>query len=188
MKKILLSMTLLLASLSNVVLADEKQTVLQAYQSSFDTPQYHYMIEKGKQRILELDTQYKQMLKETNRTLASAPPLTVLEIVGVFSNTSGWTYVTNVNDISHPYNVNDIIAIHTIEYGYGHIQMAKFNGSILDQVESNPILDSSNIAIGWEYAYIITDWAFMADNGTATYESHSINSPWNKETDSLYIP
>lgn len=188
MKKTIFIGTFIATFLSSSALSDENKTVFDVYQTSLNTPQYQSMIAAGTKRILELDAQYKQILQDTNVPLAPAPPLATLEIIGVLSNSSGWTYVSNVNDLAHPYNVADIIAIHTIEYGYGQNRIAKFNGSNLVKYDETAILDSGNVLIGWHYGYSITDWNFMADSGSATYQASSINSPWNTETDSLYIP
>ncbi|WP_299010970.1 DUF4879 domain-containing protein [uncultured Shewanella sp.] len=188
MKKMIFVGILFATFLSNSALSNDNKSVFEVYQASLNTPQYQSMIDQGNKRILALDAQYKQILQDTNMPLAPAPPLTALEIIGVLSYSSGWTYVSNVNDLVHPYNVADIIAIHTIEYGYGQNRIAKFNGSNLVKYDETAILDSGNVVIGWHYGYSITDWNFMADSGSATYQATSINSPWNTETDSLYIP
>jgi hypothetical protein len=74
----------------------------------------------------------------------------------------------------------------TEEGGYANPPTRRMvlNGSTLQLLQSDPILDAGNVAIGWRNYW---GTSFSSTGGTANDQATSINSPWNTETDRLTI-
>ncbi|WP_428241477.1 DUF4879 domain-containing protein [Gynuella sp.] len=127
---------------------------------------------------------YEQPDSSTMSTFAPAPPLTYLQAYAVISTDyPTWEYFSQSQISSVQNHGGAEMYIVTIEYGYGQTRIAKINGSILSQVQSQYIVNSSNVIVGW-YRW----WDASGYNGGQfTYQSTSINSPWNTMSDSIYI-
>ncbi|CAH9049782.1 hypothetical protein PSECIP111951_00031 [Pseudoalteromonas holothuriae] len=119
--------------------------------------------------------------------MAPAPELTYLEIRGVLSAQSpSWDYVA-VGDFSTNEDHGGEFYAVTVEYGYATPSSRRFqlNGSNLSLAQSEPIKDSGNTVIGWINYWHNTQTNFTS--GTSTYQAVSINFPYNREDDRLYI-
>ncbi|AJQ92983.1 DUF4879 domain-containing protein [Gynuella sunshinyii] len=127
---------------------------------------------------------YEQPDASTMSTLAPAPPLTYLQAYAVISTDyPSWEYFSQSQISSVQNHGGAEMYIVTIEYGYGQNNIAKMNGSILSQVQSQYIVNSSNVIVGWYRWWDASGYS----GGQFTYQSTSINSPWNTMSDNIYI-
>ncbi len=120
--------------------------------------------------------------------MGPAPQLTYLQAVAVISSQHPTYEYLNVYDYSTTYDHGGAeLYIVTEEDGYGQNNIAMMNGTRLtefqDQTHPQRIVDSSGTIIGWYRWWI----ANGQQSGTFTYQSTSINYPWNTMYDSLYV-
>ncbi|KZX02005.1 hypothetical protein JL49_02350 [Pseudoalteromonas luteoviolacea] len=119
--------------------------------------------------------------------MAPAPKLTYLEIRGVLSAIyPQWDYVNPSSFSTNEDHGGEFYAV-TVEYGYATPSSRRFqvNGSTLSLALSDPIKNASNVLIGYINYWHNTQTNFTS--GTSTYQATSINFPYNKEDDRLYI-
>lgn len=119
---------------------------------------------------------------------ASAPPLTYLEVKGVVSS-NYWNGGYGEQPISDGQLLTTYdhggaeMYILTLEYGYGTTRIAQMGGANLQEAGSQAVLGAGNIVIGW-YRW----WnASGHQGGQFTYQSTSVNSPWNTMSDWISI-
>ncbi|KZN52145.1 hypothetical protein N474_23305 [Pseudoalteromonas luteoviolacea CPMOR-2] len=119
--------------------------------------------------------------------LAPAPPISYLEIRGVLSaQYQQWDYVDPSSFSTNQNHGGEFYAV-TVEYGYATPASRRFvvNGSPLKLYTSKNITDAGNVVIGFINYWHNTQTSFTG--GTSTYQGTSINFPYNKEDDRLYI-
>ncbi|NOU49850.1 DUF4879 domain-containing protein [Pseudoalteromonas sp. JBTF-M23] len=75
----------------------------------------------------------------------------------------------------------------TVEYGYATPSFRRFqlNTNTLSLYQSESIKDSGNVITGWINYWYNTKTDFVS--GTSTYQATSINFPYNKEDERLFI-
>lgn len=143
-------------------------------------------------RFIDLtDDEYEDLQKEHFQvndsigTMSSAPPLTYLEVYAArSSNYPTYEYFTE-NQMSSVYDHGGAeMYIVTAELGYGYQGIAKMSGGTLPFVQNQAIdLNGDNIIDGWFKWWNASGY----QSGTFSYQNHSINSPWNTMSDSIYI-
>lgn len=115
---------------------------------------------------------------------ASAPPLTYLEVYAVISSQHPTYEYISQNQFS---TVNDHggaeMYVVTVELGYGGSRVAQMNGGYLSEIQNQAIVDSSGAIVGWYRWWNASGY----QNGYFTYQSTSLNYPWNTMSDALSV-
>jgi hypothetical protein len=116
---------------------------------------------------------------------APAPPLTYLQVYAAISTLHPTYEYFSESQFTSIYNHGGgEMYIVTVELGYGYNRIAKMNnGPNLNYLQSQAIVDSSNIVIGWFYWWIASAY----ESGQFTYQNTSTNSPWNTMSDWINI-
>lgn len=116
---------------------------------------------------------------------APAPPLSYLQVLAVSSaNSPSWEYPPSSQYTTTVDHGGSWLLIATEEYGYGQSRIAKFNGVTVPEYSNQMITDSGGTVIGWIRYWRITG---TITSGQFTYQSTSINSPWNTMSDWINI-
>jgi len=120
-------------------------------------------------------------------TRSSAQALYYLEIKGVAS--ADYPYWESISDSAFSTTQDhggSWIYVATIEGGYAtpSSRYMRISGATLQLLQSDPIVDSGNIVIGWTNYW---GTSLSSNGGTSIYQATSINSPWNTMNDNLYI-
>jgi hypothetical protein len=114
----------------------------------------------------------------------AAPSLSQLYAYAVISTGyPQWDYVQGRLATTTDRHAGPELYVTTYERGYGHARRATFNGATLREVSSSADVSGGRV-IGW-----YRRWYYRGPftSGTFTYESTSMNSPWNKMTTRLNI-
>lgn len=146
-------------------------------------------------RIQHLADSYSQKLAKESGDLkvqadgtasieSTAPALTYLEVYAVTSSQyPSYEYISQ-NQLS---TVNDHggaeMYVVTVELGYGGSRIAQLNGGNLSEIQNQAITDSSGNIVGWYRWWDASGY----QSGYFTYQSTSLNSPWNTMSDALSI-
>lgn len=116
---------------------------------------------------------------------APAPPLSYLQVLAVQSaNSPFWEYPPSSQFTTTVDHGGSWLLIATEEYGYGQSRIAKFNGVTVPQHSSQALTDSGGTIIGWIRTWRVTG---PITSGQFTYQSTSINSPWNTMSDWINV-
>jgi hypothetical protein len=137
------------------------------------------------QRAAKNDSKNEQSKKSVS--FASAPALYYLEIKYVASaDYPYWEFIPDNAFATSQNHGGNWLYVVTEEGGYANPPTRRMvlNGSILQLLQSDPILGSGNVAIGWRNYW---GTSFSSTGGTANYQATSINSPWNTESYKLTI-
>lgn len=119
-----------------------------------------------------------------NQFRSPAPPLSYLEVAGIFSTEGGFELIDRNQIRSANNHGGDVFTIYTIELGYSGNRIAKLNGIQLNQIEYEFVdLNNDSIIDGFIYGWD----ASGKTGGDFTYRATSSNSPWNTMSDSLII-
>jgi hypothetical protein len=116
---------------------------------------------------------------------APAPPLTYLQVYAAISTLHPTYEYFSENQYTSTYNHGGgEMYIVTVELGYGFNRIARMNnGTNLGYLQSQAIVDSGNIVIGWYYWWTASAY----ESGQFTYQNTSTNSPWNTMSDWINI-
>jgi hypothetical protein len=119
---------------------------------------------------------------------AAAPPLTYLEIKGVYSSKYpnggyGEQPIADSAFITTQDHGGAELYVLTQEMGYGQYRVAKMNGTQLVQDSEQAILGAGNIVTGYYRWWKASGY----ESGSFSYQSSSINYPWTTRSDSLTI-
>lgn len=128
--------------------------------------------------------------KRTNESLlvqplSPAPPLTYLQIYAASSTQHPDWEIFSDNQTSSVADHGGVeLYIVTVELGYGSNNIARMNSSSVPLYDSASLdLDGDSIIDGWMYQWNASGY----NSGTFTYQSTSINSPWNTMSDRMNI-
>lgn len=128
--------------------------------------------------------------KSTNESLLVQPlspasPLTYLQIYAASSTQHPDWEIFSDNQTSSIADHGGVeLYIVTVELGYGHNNFARMNSSSVPLYDYASLdLDGDRIVDGYMYQWNASGY----NSGTFTYQSTSINSPWNTMYDSIYI-
>jgi len=123
------------------------------------------------------------------QAMGPAPALSYLQAVAVISSQypNDYEYLdVYAYSTTHDHGGAELYIV-TEERGYGQNRIAMMNGTRLteytDQTHPQRIVDSSGTIVGWYRWWI----AHGQQSGTFSYESTSINYPYNTMYDRLYV-
>ena len=126
---------------------------------------------------------------------APAPPLSYLQIRRIESTNRGIEYVSDNQLATVGDHGGATFRALTVEVGYGGNRIAKMNGAILPasaNLSSTPFCNPANFLqpcgpgqtiIGWVRIWKLDGY----QSGNFSYQSRSLNSPWNTLFDSINI-
>lgn len=123
------------------------------------------------------------------QAMGPAPALSYLQVYAVISsNYPSYEYVGQNQYTTLQDHGGAEMYVVTLEYGYGTSRFARMNGGALlqeytDSTHPQPIVDASNNITGWYRWWIASGY----DSGQFTYQSTSINSPFNTMSDFINI-
>lgn len=186
MYKTTINTSMLMIGLSfNALAANHDKSHFDAMLQNLDTQLATSTLAKIYEGYLYLQKQGQE--KPYNYDRAPAPPLFYLEIKYVAS--ADYPYWELIPDNAFA-TLNDHggnwMYVVTDEGGYANppSYSMTLNGNNLSLIQSDPIIGSGSVIIGFRNYWQTTSYA---TGGTAIYQATSINSPWNTETDTLVI-
>jgi Domain of unknown function (DUF4879) len=125
---------------------------------------------------------------------APAPPLSYVQIRYVGSSTQGWEPIADGNFTTSLDHGGALMRVVTVEVGYGSSRIARMNGSVLPSSANyqSDAFCSSNFLTPCQPGQTIVGFTryWNVDGypgGTFSYQSTSINYPFNTMSDTLNI-
>lgn len=168
--------------------ADIDRNHFESFASELNLQKQHTLVQlhEGYQ-IAQKATKNKNEQSTLAKSFAPAPALYYLEIKYVASaEYPYWEFIPDNAFATTKNHGGSWLYVVTEEGGYANPPTRRMvlNGSTLQLIQSDPILDAGNVAIGWRNFWATS---FSTTGGTANYQATSINSPWNTESDRLTI-
>lgn len=139
--------------------------------------------ERGLQMLREME-ELRLRREAAGGYTAAAPPLSYLQIYAVISSQyPAYEYLSASQTSTVQDHGGAQMDVVTVELGYGASWWASMNSSQVSKYQTQTIVDSSNVVIGFYHWWIADGHA----SGTFYYQNISQNSPFNLMSDSVYI-